>query len=349
MKKWKWAVIGSLFLLFQCAASGLTEKEESQYQEMLKSPVQIAENYSWVPDSSLGSRIDLPPDFILKYVSEMDQTNYSGYRPTSGDIGLFESCAAQLPPKYQELLKQRVAKVYFIRDLMGSGMADYALDRLGKRIYILIINPAILKMNIADWLAFKERTVFVADSSGMEVRYRCGKELPALLGLMIHELTHMLDYEEGFTPFVDGGDYLYKKKNGLLRPSTAFSRGYWKEIRRPVPVFDFPGRRNITFYGLHGGPKLAWQEAPDIYRSWSLTPFASLYGSQSWAEDAAELATYFLLTEHFGMNIQVELIRNGVALWNDEPMKNPRVRKRVAVIKRWVEGTEAGIAGSRKE
>ncbi len=72
--------------------------------------------------------------------------------------------------------------------------------------------------------------------------------------------------------------------------------------------------------------------APEIYKALRKTPFASLHGMASWFEDLAELATIYHLTHKMNQQFRVVVKKKDLELIKFEPMKNKRVKKRLAQL-----------------
>lgn len=87
----------------------------------------------------------------------------------------------------------------------------------------------------------------------------------------------------------------------------------------------------VTFYGLGGGPKISFAEAPLLYAGFKAGFFASLYGSRSWAEDFAELVTMHSITQRLGQPYIITLDGPG-GLTVIEPMKSKKVFERAAMV-----------------
>jgi hypothetical protein len=96
----------------------------------------------------------------------------------------------------------------------------------------------------------------------------------------------------------------------------------WSSYDRPLPADDYPARSRLHFYGF-GAPGLDAAEAPAVCAELAASPFASLYGSRSWAEDVAELFVARHLTRDLGRPYR---LRCGGTVF--EPMSDPRVARR---------------------
>ena len=88
---------------------------------------------------------------------------------------------------------------------------------------------------------------------------------------------------------------------------------------------DFPGRTDVTFYGLGGGPKIPIANAGDLYLALSNSPFPALYAAQNWAEDFAECFTWYFFTDRLGERYQVGIKRGDAVEAAYEPIYLSRV------------------------
>jgi hypothetical protein len=122
-----------------------------------------------------------------------------------------------------------------------------------------------------------------------------------------------------------------------------FSKPIWDSFWNPKQEYEFWGRGSITFYEFNNGPKLRIGVANNIYFYFQETPFASLYGSLNWAEDLAELVTYYHLTQIMGTNYKFSLLMDGESYFDYEPMKSDKVRARFKTISNFYKENPAGV------
>jgi hypothetical protein len=148
-----------------------------------------------------------------------------------------------------------------------------------------------------------------------------GEKYKGFLYALFHEGTHAVDYVKGVTPFADGS--MPRKYFPVSPLAGGFFREAWADYGSPTPPVVIKGRENITFYGLGGGPKLPLSEALAMHRELALSPFISLYGSKSWAEDLAELAAFAFITQKLGQPYSIELTGFGPKPEVFYPMKGP--------------------------
>lgn len=234
-----------------------------------------------------------------------------------------------LPSKYQAVLKERLIGIYFIKNWIGSGAADYVLGPEEQVYTILVINPETLKRNASDWSTYRELTCFSDEKSQeLTVRIECGTVYSGLTLLLLHETSHIVDYIEHRTPYVEDNMRVLK----LAVPETPFSSTVWKDYYNPKEPYDFPQRPRITFYGVGGGPRLSLSDAGAIYRSLSRTPFVSLYGSRNWAEDFAEYCAWYFFTKKLHQPYRIDVVASGQVVYSYEPMDAAQVAERALAL-----------------
>ncbi|MFC2076530.1 hypothetical protein ACFLT7_05560 [candidate division KSB1 bacterium] len=313
-----------------CSASqGLAQKLEERVADI---PAKLFKSYSFNPDTPLISRLKPVPDFVLDYLKDFDQRpDYSSYDPSEAELDLLREYIPTLPPLHREVLKERLIGIYFIDNFMGSGMADYVLAENNDIYTILVLNSKIFGSDISDWLTYKDSTCFADSSSEAEVRINCGREFNGLMYILLHEATHIVDYVMQLTPYVEP-DFL--TLGGFAEKESEFTANIWTEYDQPKKPFDFPGRDRVTFYGMGGGPKIDLKEAADIYLKLSQTPFASLYSSLSWAEDFADLATFYHLTVILKQPYEIQCYIRNELVFNYSPMETAEVMNRFVTLRR---------------
>jgi hypothetical protein len=293
------ALFGPLFLF----------AEPPILQELMKQPAHVLSNFDYDPGRPLMERVGDAPDFVITYLRNMDgKTDYRPYRLTSQERALLSNNLTLLPARMRSVFEGSLVAIYFIENFTGSGMADYVLDRKGRLKTVLYINPATMKNDISKWLTFKENSCFSPDAKA-SVRVWCGTNHTGLLYILLHEGTHIVDYVDAVTPFVE------KSLIGIGRQGKgagAFIKGVWKNYKTPLKKYDYPGRTEVDFYGLAGGPHLALTNAASLYWSVEKTPFASIYGSMNWAEDLAEFVTFYHLVEVLGLPYEIKFYRKGL-------------------------------------
>jgi hypothetical protein len=268
-------------------------------------PLVRLETYSFDAASPLESRItEIPAELLSFYASEDKRPDYAAHRPSAADKALVMTYLRLLPPVYERVFAKRCVGVYFVEGLIGNGITSWVAGPDDKIYFHITLNPASLKQNISETMTERERSCF-KPRPGWDVTVNSGHKYKGLLYGLAHEAAHGLDYVAGVSPYTDDSMPAYYWPDNQL--SGGFFFDLWADYRRAHLLGDFPGRDRITFYGLGGGPKLEITEARELYQGLAASGFASLYGARSWAEDLAELETFYTLTAGLDQPVRVTL------------------------------------------
>jgi hypothetical protein len=152
----------------------------------------------------------------------------------------------------------------------------------------------------------------------------------ALVFVLVHEATHVVDSSLGITPAPPTGE-----PPAAGTPPTAFTKGIWSEPTIPAPAYRDPLREHIRF--RTGGETLAIDRAEVVYASLHWTPFVSLYGSRNWYEDLAEYVAVYHWTEVLKQPYRIVVRREGKEVFTYEAMKSDLVRGRVDQMRQFYE------------
>ncbi|MBN8215677.1 MAG: hypothetical protein J0L75_03505 [Spirochaetes bacterium] len=303
---------------------------EGTLEKLLAMDAKKKEKYAFNPASTLPSRLALAPGFVYDYLTNLDQDpGYRAYLPVGEERQIVERTLARLPPLNQRVLKERLLGMYFIEGFQGSGMADFVLDARSNFYFIIVLNRAVLGRNLSEQFTYRESTCFRQGNDGTTVRVDCGTNERGLLYILLHESTHAVDYVRRINPFVEESLRPYLRE---IPKSTAFSRGLWEGLETPIAPARYTGRDRVTFYGFNQGPKLAAAEAPDLYRALTNSGFVSLYASQNWAEELAELVTLRAMTERLRLPYRILVERGGKTVEVFEPAASPKALERFKAV-----------------
>ena len=295
------------------------------------------EAYNFVPGSRLEDRVSVIPPALLALFRDLDKApEYEAYEPKAADKALFMEYFSLLPPVYKQVFYKRCVGIFFVKNLKGNGVTSWAEDA-GHEVYFhIVLNPAALTDGLSATLSAREKSCFV-NEAGAELKVDAGKKYKGLLYGLFHEATHGVDYVKGITPYADDTMPV------SLRPEKGrgenFFRASWADFALPVISADYPLRDKITFYGLNGGPKLRLAEAPGLYAGMERGGFVSLYGSRSWAEDCAELATMYMLNRRLGQPYKIKLKAGGTPLII-EPLRSGLAAARAEKLMQLLNETE---------
>ena len=295
-----------------------------------RDPVHLLGSYRFDEDSSLVSRVTAPPPMVLNYLMKLDgRIDYEPYAPDGKEMKIIESAIASLPAQHEKILKKRLIGIYFIRNFFGNGLADWVVDPQNTVYTILVFNSGVFAKNLTELLTEKEKTCFLADDPEYDIHIDCGKKYNGFHYILVHEATHALDYVINVTPYADRE---YKDHMNIRVSETEFTKGIWSGYDASRVRYLFSKR--VFFYGSPK-PQLRISESPVVYKELSRSPFASLYGSQSWAEDLAELAAFYHITRVLDQPYCITVTRKGKTAASVRPMESQEVRKRLSPIQKF--------------
>ncbi len=313
-----------IILLFLSCVSG----KDDYLRNILMIPAKDYRSYDFDPQTPLVARISETPDFLLNYLRKMDQReDYISYSVSDSEKDMFEEYLLLLPSLNLRVMKEKLIGIYFVENLIGSALADYVLDEEGQIYNILFINPETMRHSMSDWLTYRESTCF--SEGKKKVSLSCGEGYTGLLYTLMHESTHIVDYSLSLTPYTE---YTSMKASGTGYNKRNLFFDIWDSYSQPVKKYRKEYMEQLSFYGLGNKPPLDVKRADDIYRQLEETPFCSLYGSVSWAEDLAELATWYHYTKVLGMPYEVKIIEGETVKDRFFPMMNPLVQERFSLL-----------------
>lgn len=293
-----------LTILTISSCAGKTYTSEDIRNEINQYPVKQLVTYNADFTTPIHERVQKAPGFIMDYLEEIDGVDYyTPYMPSQEEMDLFEEYIGYLPESYLPILEDRLIAVYFINDMMGSGMADYVVDEDNEVYTILFLNPFVLDLNLDQLVTYKENTCFIPNDD-VSITISMSSEYSGLLYILIHEATHIVDYVKQVTPMIEGALAILKDWDISNVP---FSESVWADYDIPYDYILLKNRGDITFYGLGGGPRIDASQAADMYEDLVASPFISIYGSKNWAEDLAEWATFYWLTEKMGCEYTIRV------------------------------------------
>ncbi len=309
------ASLGYLALFALVGCSTVTHNQ-------VRSTAQLRSSYQFDQDSPLESRIMAAPQFVIEYLNHYDKVDYyENYRPTEEELSLAHQYLLLLPKRYQSVLQSHLLGIYLIKDFIGSAFTEFVFDQANNPYAFIAVNSATLSIPISDWVTHRDLSCFKTDSSGTVASTDCGTGYTGFMYAMLHETSHVVDFVLHYHPKPKAGD----------EKAFPFIGEYWKGFDQPLAQFDFPHRKDLSFYGLNGGPRLSIKDAPRVYSELAKTPFASLYGSQTIIEDFAELFAWTYYTQVLHQHYSITATQTGNT-FTCAPMDNPIVRKRSSAL-----------------
>jgi len=302
--------------------------------DVMKMPYKQSSAYSADIPATLAKeapqRIREAPAVLLEYLRQVEgNPAYASYSPTEAERALFAEYYALLPQRFRDAMAAKVLGVYFIQNFAGGGMSDYVFEGDGSMELILVLNPKTLSMSLPDWIGYRDNSAYSDDGKSVKLVSSCpgGEKYRGLIHTLTHEAAHIYDYVNGATPYVEP----HLARGSATADVKGFTRSIWKSYAQPIAGYSIPDREKLAPYGL--GPALPLSTALPQYAALAKTPFYSLYGSASWAEDFAEAAAWTHLRDKLGIGYEVSLRRSG--------------REEARFIPGLVPGTEARQAALR--
>lgn len=255
----------------------------------------------------------MPPWLLQKWI-DMDEMPYEAYTPSLPEAMQLGLAFDRLPAPMRKVLSERVIAVYLVKGLKGNGITEWVLDSSSRPYVYMILNPAGFTQTLSQLLTERDRSIF---RGPVDLKVEAG-DWSGIFYSVAHESAHAFDFVKNVTPYTDPG--IYEARNPGA--SAAWRWDAWAEYAKPEPRADYPLRTKLHFYGF-GEPELDASQAAELCSQWAGTPFASFYGSLSWAEDLAEL---FVL-RHLIQDLHQPLRRVcGGKVYS--PWDNPKVRAR---------------------
>ena len=306
-----YALIASAIMLLIASCAG-TRNRALTLAEVETWPSKKASAYSADIGATLATSVEArmgdAPTVLLDYFRKADgNPSYASYSPSDSDRSLFSEYYALLPARFKETMVTHLIGIYFIEGFAGGGLADFAIGDSGEMYAILVLNPRVLVASLADWIAYRDASPYSDDGKGIELRSDCagGEGYKGLVHTLTHEAAHIYDYFQHATPFV---------QPMLASPSDTpaakdFTRGIWASYAQAASAYAIPRLGEIAPYGL--GKRLPLSLALEQYSALAKTPFSSMYGAGSWAEDFAETAAWTWLREKLGIAYSVAISRPG--------------------------------------
>jgi hypothetical protein len=312
---------GALLSIFAGAALGDTNVVPSA-----SSRTKVIRRYGINPGSPLESRVKETPAAVLKQFEEAGM-KATTHLLTEVERQKLAAAFAALPPLHRRLLSERLRSVSFLDGMPNTALTSTVNPDEPFPVFDITIRAAILNQNASEWLTEKERTCFNSAGSPLSVSVEAGKR-DALLYVLLHETTHVVDYSLGITPPLPSDG---QPADG--KAATAFTKGVWDERLIHALQYRDPPLEQIRYRA--GGKVLPISEAESVYASLRRTPFVSLYGSSNWYDDLAEYVAVYHLTEVLKQPFRIVIREEDKEIFVYEPMKSELVRGRVGQMNRF--------------
>ena len=218
----------------------------------------------------------------------------------------------ELPAPVKRLLERKLAGIYLIEEIGGTGFTDEVLDASGKAVAgFIVLDPSVLRAHTANsWITWRENTPFKTDGAHtLTARIappRADNRKGAIQYILLHELAHVLSIGAALHP----SWALAPAQIGSPEKFPFFALSWRVENGVYATVFDetFAERRNVVFYF---GPRLAAAQMKSAYAGLERTNFATLYSATQPGDDFAEAFANYVHVVMMGKPFEIVIAEGG--------------------------------------
>lgn len=309
-------------------------------------PVHRLAGWQAMLDKPLLERVEPAPAQVVDYLTQDNIANGWSERPRTtrapaSFIAEVKSALAELPSEVNLLFVDRLAGIFIVDELGGTGFTDVIEDASGEAVagYIVLDANALAARTANEWATWKETTPF-APEPGWQLSARIESDAQdsrrrAIQYILLHELGHVLSIGGNEHP-----PWTIQPKDVDHPQAYPFFNLSWQvdaKENRYESLFDsaFALRTRVAYYT---GAKLRMSQAPDAYGELAKTNFPSLYAATRPGDDFAEsFASYVhtvVLKRPWDITIahDGEVVTHFAACW-DEPRCADKRRAMEAILK----------------
>lgn len=225
-----------------------------------------------------------------------------------------KSALLEIPAPVRALVAARLAGIWFIDDIGGTGFSDAIAWGKEHGAGFIVLDPSqLMKRRANEWASWKESTPFT-DNEAWRIEAVIADDASnqrkgAIQYILLHEFAHVLATRGDVHPHWN----LAPAKTVSWWSRLPFFDLSWKVAKkenRYVSVFDeaFPRRAKIRYYF---GANLAASEMPAAYDWLETTNFPTLYAATSPGDDFAESFVTYVHTVLMKKPWAIRLFHNG--------------------------------------
>lgn len=322
------------------------QDQQCALQAMLNHETRRLESWQAMIAVPVGERIGPAPPQLVEYLNLDNIKNGYPERPRAalldaGFVADVKTAFAELPASVRALVEPRLAGLFFVEDLGGTGYTEYVRDLDGKPVAAFVVfDAAILGQRTANaWATWKENTPFMADP-GFDLVARIETDSGdsrknAIQYILLHELAHVIAVVSGIHPPWDTRPDAIS--NDAEYPFVDLSWQINRDEGKFQSIFDadFPQRSQTSYYF---GARLSAVDMLPAYLNLANTNFVSLYAATNPYDDFAESFASFVHVVVMGRPWQIGISRDGEevfvlnACWS-----LPRCREKEAFLQQLLE------------
>jgi len=220
---------------------------------------------------------------------------------------------AEIPFEVRQLLSRKLAGIYFVEDLGGTGFTDEIVDAGARAVagFVVLDMSVLAKQTANAWATWKENTPFKAQPGIRLVaeieRKQQNNRKNAIQYILLHEFGHVLSINEKFHPSwkLDAREITSSAEYPWFGSSWDVS----PEDNRFVTHYDrdFPQRKDVVYYL---GAKLPADQMIAAYDNLEQTNFATLYSVTTPADDFAEAFASYVHTVLMNKPFEIRIYRD---------------------------------------
>lgn len=284
-----------------------------------QSPIKEMSYWKSAFEQPVEKRIGSAPDELLVYLNLDNIVGGFPNKPQAVTIPEdflkdVNDAIAEMPVEVKKLMAKKLAGIYFVKDLGGTGYTDF-IDKgiFGPSAGFIVLDIDVLSKSTANtWATWKERTPFIAnpkyqmdatiEASGQDNRKN------AIQYILLHELGHIISIGERIHP------QWGQQTNKISLDRYPFALLSWKyddqSDSRYISRFEtqFPLRKNIVYYF---GAKLNGDQMTVAYDQLENTNFPTLYAATSPSDDFAESFVSYVHTVMLKRPLEIRVYRDG--------------------------------------
>lgn len=225
-----------------------------------------------------------------------------------------KAALADLPPEIRVLFDKKLAGIYFVYDLGGTGYTDYAKGGWFSRDagFIVLDTKELRQRSANEWATWKENTPFKDDPAfRLEARIETDandNRKNAIQYILLHELGHVLSIGEDVHPRWD-----LPPNDDASLDAYPFANLSWQidaANNQYASRFDaaFPTRKDVVYYF---GAKLDGSAMVAAYDQLLKTNFPTLYATTRPGDDFAESFASYVHTVIMKRPWEIRILQDG--------------------------------------
>jgi hypothetical protein len=220
---------------------------------------------------------------------------------------------AELPQSVKDLVRPKLAGIYFVDDIGGTGFTDM-IGLAGEKSttgFIVLDPTQLIKQTANAWASWKEGTPFkTAPGYRLEAEIETKAQdtrKQAIQYILLHEIGHIVSIGDNIHP-----SWTIPPSEVRATPFPFFDLSWLKapDGKKYMTRFDaqFPERLSVAYYF---GAKLEAKQMTAVYTKLEATNFPTLYAATHFGDDFAEAFASYVHTVVMKRPWSIRLYENG--------------------------------------